>query len=134
MTNDQFKQLVKDFYKQNKYLRLMDVVAAVPGNHKCQACGNRHVKRLCQVRNEERGQDWFIGWECWSAVDALQEKEQRKAFSQMIPCSKCGNESLRGVLMTGAYAAGLCNGCWVKENGIQPIVTGISMPVPIKEV
>jgi hypothetical protein len=118
MTNEEFKKKVKEFYQRNKYFHLIDVVAASPEHHECQVCGNRHLKKLCLIRNEERGEEWFVGWDCHSALDELQEREQKKLFKEMVKCSECGREQVRGELPREAYAAKLCNACWRKKNNI----------------
>ena len=118
MTNDEFKKLVKDFYHRNKTFHLLDVVAATPEHHQCQVCGNTHLKKLCLIRNEERGQEWYVGWDCHTALEDLHKKEQKKMFNVMVQCSKCGKEQRRGELTRAAYIAGLCNHCWMAENNI----------------
>ena len=125
MTNEEFKKKVKEFYKKNKYFRLIDVVAANPEHHQCQVCGNRHLKKLCKIRNEERGEEWFVGWECHSALDELQEKEQEKMSNEIVKCSECGKEQRRGELPRAAYAAGLCKQCWMEKNNIPVLATGM---------
>ena len=129
MTKDSFKKLTKDFYERNKYFNLIDVVAKSNGHQECQLCGNKILKKLCHIRNDEKDKEWFIGWNCWEAVEALQEKEQKRQFAQVVKCSDCGKESLRGTLPRGAYAAGLCKQCWMEKNQIVPMSKGMSTPV-----
>ena len=131
MTSDKFKNLVKEFYERNKYFSLIDVVAKSNGHQECQLCGNKILKRLCHIRNDEQDKEWFIGWNCWEAVESLQEKEQKKRFAEIVKCSRCSKESLRGTLPRGAYAANLCKQCWMEENNLTPMETGMSMPEPI---
>jgi hypothetical protein len=118
MTNEEFNKLVKEFYQRNKFFHLIDVIAATPEHHECQVCSNRHLKRLCQIRNEERNEEWYVGWECHSALDELQQKEQKNEFAKIVKCSQCGKENRRGELVREAYAAKLCNECWRKKNNI----------------
>jgi len=118
MTNEEFQGLIKDFYAKNKYFYLIDVIAATPGHHQCQVCGNKHLKKLCQIRNEERNEEWFVGWECHSALEELQEREQKKMFAEIVHCSQCGKENRRGELPREAYAAHLCKNCWLVKNGL----------------
>jgi hypothetical protein len=120
MTNEEFNKLVKDFYERNKYFHLIDVIAATPEHHECQVCGNKHLKKLCHIRNEERGEEWYIGWECWNAVETLQEQEEKIRFKEIVKCSRCGEESLRGTLLKSARNDGLCNNCWREEHGMLP--------------
>ena len=127
MTKEEFQNKVNEFYQKNKYIELMDVIAATNGNHQCQLCGNKVLKRLCHVRNEERGEEWFIGWDCYTAVETLQEQEQKKAFKEIVKCSNCGKESLRGTLPRGAYAAGLCKQCWIEKNNILVLAKGMGL-------
>jgi hypothetical protein len=125
MTNEEFQKKVNDFYQRNKPLELIDVVAAVNGRHECGVCGNRALKRLCHIRNEERDEEWFIGWNCYEAVENLQEQEQKKAFNVMVKCSQCGKEQRRGELPREAYAADLCKKCWMEKNNIPNLATGM---------
>ena len=118
MTNEEFKKKVKEFYEKNKYFHLIDVVTTNPEHHECQVCGNRHLKKLCQIRNEERGEEWYVGWDCHSALEELHEKEQKKEFTKVVKCSECGKENIRGELTREAYTAGLCNGCYQRKNHI----------------
>lgn len=126
MTNEKFKKLVKEFYQRNKYLQLIDVVAATNGRRECQLCGNKILKRLCHIRNEERGEEWFIGWNCYEAVEGLQEREQKRAFNKLVKCLQCGKEQRRGELPRGAYAASLCKKCWIEKNNIPVLEKSIS--------
>jgi len=118
MTNSDFEKLVKEFYEKSKYFHLMDTIAATPENHQCQVCGNRHLKKLCLIRNSERSEEWYVGWECYTALEELQEREQKLEFAKIVKCSECGKENRRGELNREAYAARLCNDCWRKKNNI----------------
>lgn len=114
---EEFKGKVKIFYKQSGSVKLEDVVAVGEDNRRCQLCGNRHLKKLCHIRNGD-GKDWFIGWDCYTALEELQSREMKRHFNEMIKCSKCGNEQRRGELTRGAEVAGLCKKCWMAENNI----------------
>lgn len=132
MTNKEFQQKANDFYEKNKPLKLIDVVMAVNGRHKCQVCGNRHLKKLCHVRNDERNEEWFVGWNCWEAVETLQEKEEKARFNEIVKCSGCGVEKRKGLM--SASCPGLCRDCCCKKLNI-PIPEKVNwFPEPIKEV
>ena len=118
MTKEHYQGLVNEFYQRNKYLKLIDVVAVANGRRECQLCGNKLLKRLCHIRNEERGEEWFIGWECYLAVEGLQEQEFKVAMNEIVKCSQCDKEQRRGELPREAYAASLCKKCWLEKNNI----------------
>lgn len=132
MTKEEFQKKVNRFYAQNKPLKLLDVVAKSNKHRECQVCGNRNLKKLCQVRNEEQDQEWFIGWNCYSAIMALQEQEERERANEIVKCSDCGKEQRRGSM--SASCPGLCVECCLKKYGL-PIPEKVSwFPEPIKEV
>ena len=131
MTKEEFQEKVNDFYQRNKYIELMDVVAAGNGHQECQLCGNRHLKKLCHVRNDGRDEEWFIGWNCWTEIETLKEQEDKARFNEIVTCSECGVKKRRGLM--SASCPGLCRDCCCKKLNI-PIPEEVNwFPEPIKE-
>lgn len=113
MTKGHYQNLVDEFYQKHKPLRLIETIAAENGTHQCQLCGNRHLKYLCRVRNEQ-GEEWLIGRNCHTSIENLREQEFMIAMNEIITC-QCGQEQRRGDLPRAASSAGLCKKCWLEQ-------------------